>query len=1780
MPHVLPIRRLHRSLLGVTVGAIALLPAIAQAQVIPDNSLGAEQSTVRTSPVNGRSAELIEGGARRGANLFHSFLDFDIPDGQQAYFANPNGVERILGRVTGGSRSDILGRLGVLGNADLFLLNPNGIVFGANASLDVRGSFVASTADSVLFNDDFVFSASNPQASPLLTVNVPIGLQYGTNNAAIANAGHLSVGQDLTLAATNLELQGQLEAGRDLTLQAQNTVRVRSGESVSFLARSGGNLTIQGNQGVDIFAVNPLQPALQSGHNLTLSSNGQIALDAHITSGGDFSIRTLSGETGNFISRVDPVFTVGGNYSVGNYTGPSLQVIAGGNIDYGTVVINGIDPAVHPTQPALFLNAGGSITGTGTVSTTVPDAGLLVNFQSQGDISTQDITTHGGAITLTSSAGSITTNGRFLNTTNGINGGGAIALTAYRDILLGEGYASRCGEIGFCSNPDTNAGEGGDIDLVATTGNITTGSLSTNSSSSLSSNNGGTIRLFAPNGSVVTSFINSGSFSFSGSGNAGEVTITANGDVITSDIFATSRADADVSSAGHGGAIRITTNGNILTGNLDAVACANTTFCSRQDPLDAQGFSSAGHGGAIHLFTANGDITIGNLDTWSSAHNSGNGGDVRLEAPNGAVLLNQLLSYSSARNSTGNGGNVTVIADRDIIFNPLLLPISIANTLDTSTFASPAFVIPFSTAGNPGSVDLISYRGNVVNLSVDTRSVARSRAGNGGRVQITAPNGNISGGGAITSSYATDAVAGNGGDVVFIGGGDINLLSIDSSTGSNSVAGNGGNISLTTRGNISVLRLSSNTDSIDRPGNAGAITLTTQNGNIEIDPTGSVSATSGSFASSAGNGGAISFIAPNGRIIASKLYSYSYSVANAISPFNTPTNVVTTGNRGGEIYLRSRDDLAVPSLNTTGRAGSGNITIISDGTVFTQTTDVTLTGTPFFVSSVVTSDTFGPGRGGDIQVTARNISVTNGSQFSASTHSSGQGGTITLNASDTVELANTLPPGERPSVVWGVSGISRVPTGAYLGGYIVSGNPLSPDLAEGDVYPSGVFTQTTVGSTGNAGDIRVEAGRLILQDGAAIAATTFGQGNAGTISLNIRNDTQIANNGSILSGVAPGSSGDSGAINIQTGTLSIRNGGFIQTQTLGRGNAGPIAVQANGAIALSGLNSTISTQVFSGAIGNGNQINLRATELLLSDRAQISTSTAGQGNAGSISITANAVTATEGGQIRSATSSSGNAQSIALRVRDRITLNGNHTGLFANTDPNSTGQGGNIAVTTGRFHIWNRAQVAANSAGTGQAGTVAVDVNSLDLNHRGRILAETVSSQNGNIRLRIADRLRLSDRSQISASTVSGEGGRLTINTNQAPVPLIELDRSRITTEATDTGDAGDLILNARQVTLQRRSQISASNLFSQADSNIRLYGLERLHLDNSTISASTRSGLAGNLIVDAANGMIHLQNRSTLAVESAQGGQAGNLSLRAAQVTLESGAAVSVSSAQRRAGILTVDASRIRLDQGQLTAERGDAFGISSPINRRVGAVIRLTNLEQLTLRNGSTLSALARDGANGGNIEINAGEGFIIAIPSENSDIIASAEQGNGGQIEVTAQGIFGLTVNESPIRIPVSEINASSETGIAGTINIDTPDVDVDETPELPNTFATPPLAQGCRASSRENRFVNAGRGGVPRSPTDPLTPNTIWQDLSPPTATPDQEAEGTMHNPSPVEAIAQPDVTATPPILEAQGWVTRSDGTTELITQATSATPNGTSGQIGDRCSLSRSASTAS
>jgi filamentous hemagglutinin family protein len=185
---------------------LCLLPLPTKGQEITTDGT---TNTEVTSP-DGQNFD-IDGGDKAGGNLFHSFGNFGVPTGGSANFLNSPDVQNIIDRVTGGNVSNIDGLIKANGSANLFLINPAGIIFGQNARLDIGGSFLGSTADSLLFNDGTEFSAVNAQNKPLLTVNAPIGLNLRDNPGDIVNrsqaldrtgefASGLEVNQDKNLS--------------------------------------------------------------------------------------------------------------------------------------------------------------------------------------------------------------------------------------------------------------------------------------------------------------------------------------------------------------------------------------------------------------------------------------------------------------------------------------------------------------------------------------------------------------------------------------------------------------------------------------------------------------------------------------------------------------------------------------------------------------------------------------------------------------------------------------------------------------------------------------------------------------------------------------------------------------------------------------------------------------------------------------------------------------------------------------------------------------------------------------------------------------------------------------------------------------------------------------------------------------------------------------------------------------------------------------------------------------------------------------------------------------------------------------------------------------------------------------------------------------------------------------------------------------------------------------------------------------------------------------------
>lgn len=685
-----------RSLALVCTVAVGGWAAIAEAQVTPDTTLGSEASQVTEGVVHDLPADLIEGGAIRGSSLFHSFSTLNVGELQRLYFANPTGIENILSRVTGDSASNILGTLGVDGSANLYLLNPNGIVFGPNARLDIAGSFFASTADALDLGNGDRYSAVNPELPSVLAVNITPGLQYSADQRAIASTANLITGQNLTLSSGNLTLTGQLIAGHDLTLQAQNTLTIRDRGDQPFIAAAGNDLLVQGNQTVDIFALNHPESGLFSGDDMTLQSANPVIGDAHYYSHGNFSLTDLEDNAGDLNSPNDPIVIANGDVVIGDYTGASLHVLAGGAVGLGNITINQVDntaATISPnnplpilaqlatvtlgdgstliidgaSQPTLDIRAGIDWDAFGGVpgNQIVPGGSLVANFQepptSNGIlVGNVDANVENSRIFLTNRfnrnvdlpSAPILVADISTNLDNGQAGN--VVVDAFGDIFTAE-IGTFIGTGGI--------GDAGDIILLSEAGGIdtTTGSLVT----STANGTAGRVRLEAE-GNITTanidSFVGAGGFgrteaidivSRSGSidttagiistsveqGIAGPITLTALGDISTGEV------SSSVNAGGDAGPISVTAGGNFsLSDNTittrafgtgrggDITIQAATIDLSNLAFLEADSRGS-GRGGDINLFTQFLQVT-GGSEVLSRAFNTGDAGNVIVQPLN------------------------------------------------------------------------------------------------------------------------------------------------------------------------------------------------------------------------------------------------------------------------------------------------------------------------------------------------------------------------------------------------------------------------------------------------------------------------------------------------------------------------------------------------------------------------------------------------------------------------------------------------------------------------------------------------------------------------------------------------------------------------------------------------------------------------------------------------------------------------------------------------------------------------------------------------------------------------------------------------------------------------------------------------------------------------------------------------------------------------------------------------------------------------------------------
>ncbi|WP_058995871.1 two-partner secretion domain-containing protein [Leptolyngbya sp. NIES-2104] len=646
---------------------------------------------------------------------------------------------------------------------------------------------------------------------------------------------------------------------------------------------------------------------------------------------------------------------------------------------------------------------------------------------------------------------------------------------------------------------------------------------------------------------------------------------------------------------------------------------------------------------------------------------------------------------------------------------------------------------------------------------------------------------------------------------------------------------------------------------------------------------------------------------------------------------------------------------------------------------------------------------------------------------------------------------------------------------------------------------SSIASQVGSGAVGNAGDITIETGSFTLVDRfsfseeqgvrgeAFVDASTQGQGDSGKITI-VAQDAVLMDGGRISSVIGIDSSGNSNDINITAGSVDLKQGASLQTFNRGQGNGGDIAIAVRDAMVLT--DSNIASQVEFNSVGNAGDITIKAGSFTLGagtatefesflGEAFVNASTGGQGNAGKITIAAQDTVLIDGGRMSSVvgldSSGSGNDINITARsvdLKKRATLQTFNLG--------QGGSAGNIIIASETFtSTGDIVSTVTDAQGTG--GNVSITANSLTFTD-GTIEALTFGRGNaGSVQLRGRDRIVL-DESGISTEVrpvgdgtfAQGNGGNITVSTNE----LTLARGSRLSTSTSGIGRAGDLNV--------------------VANAAIELSGTQQVFNEQ------------GDLV----------EQTSGLFASTDGPGNAGTIRLKTNQFVIRDRAQIGVSStSDGETGNLAISANSLRLDQGRITAESASGTGGNLSFN--------LENV--LLLRRGgsiSTTAGLAQGGGNGGNINI--ASGFVLAVPSENSSITANAFRGNGGNIAIATQGIYGFELGDRQTNL--SKITASSQFGIDGTVSINNLALNpVQSIGELLIRFSSPSIAQGCQTSSRTARFVNQGRGGLSPSPADPLTTETIWQDW---------------------ELIDQRQANH-PEIVEAQGWVKQSDGTVALV-----------------------------
>jgi len=990
----------------------------------------------------GKTQYDITGGTRAGTNLFHSFGDFNVPTNNIANFLNTpiNGVlpatSNILGRVNGGNPSVIFGMIQTtnFGNANLFLMNPYGFLFGPNATVNVGGMVSFTTADYLRTEGtggNGIFYADAAKTSVLTSAPVAAFGFLGPNPAAIAVQGStltVTPGQSISLVGGNKGFTyTDPDTGIVATAPTPGGVTLTGGK----LSAPGGQINIASVAGPGEISAIDLMPT--SGMTMGKISLSQGAImDVSANAAGTVSIRggqLVMDQAAIFADTINangaPVavdINVTGNVSISHTDVPALTARTTGTGNAGEIKIssNSLDVTSIFSEATFFFptidthtsgagNAGNVSINTGNLTVTGDPSGASFFIDSGTSGPTPG---HGGNVSITAKTIDFETTG--INTGNlfafFLDQGGAG--TAGNVTINAEKFQMNFSQIVTDSNDFvTPVGTSGDITIAAREVDLFGSGLSTTAY-----DHSGNIRITADQFiatesqiQAITTFRTGGEIRITGKviefregsniasstmadGDAGPIIISASDHVAFLESSPGGRpggifnnAFGDRGSLGNAGDVVITTPNLQLTGGTRINTTTASSGRGGNVTINADSISMSGENSGFEV------EPLFNLGTTQSSGiftstiggkcigPCGNAGNISITT--GSLTMGRGAQINSGTSSSGQGGNITITAANTIGMSGTLTTGQPGGIQSRSIGASP-------DVGDGGNISLTA--GQSVTIT-DGASVSASTAGpgNAGNILVKANDVTLNGGGTIT---AASTGAGNAGTVTIQG--------INSPANSFLVEGTGSGIF-------------TNTEDTGTGGNilVNADTVTISNG-------GTLSAKTSGTASSA-VGGTITVEAPN-----------SVTMTNGATITASSTGTGSTGN----IQINAGNHLAMTNSSITTEAnqssgGAIKITTTPNGTV--QLTNSTISASvldgtggggsvnidPQFVilqnSQILANAVFGSG--GNISITTNLLLPDTASVISASSQF-GRQGTISIQSPISPASGKIVPLSQKPLI--------------------------------------------------------------------------------------------------------------------------------------------------------------------------------------------------------------------------------------------------------------------------------------------------------------------------------------------------------------------------------------------------------------------------------------------------------------------------------------------------------------------------------------------------------------------------------------------------------------------------------------------------------------------------------------------------------------------------------------------------------------------------------------------